>query len=192
MFVEALVLVVVCVSAQQSTLAPFLYRPGRDAKQSGHLAERQDPDIAQPLIAPSEPLSSAYPLHHGGVEVPALPREDSTLVQDGRDLPLGVVIEQCVELGDDRRRGLSKLLGGLAEGQPQAPGRATPQAHPHGDLLALDQGDDFDKQACHALALALRDPRLVPQPREVRGKRKNLLLLGVPECGVLMAVQMRA
>ncbi len=39
----------------------------------------------------------------------ALTGNESTLIQNGRDLALSVVVEERVDLGDDLRRGLPKL-----------------------------------------------------------------------------------
>src|SRR5665648_237469 len=58
---------------------------------------------------------------------------------------------------------------------------AAAEAHLGDDLLAAQQGDVFDEQAHHALALALGDLRVGPEAREVAGQGEDLLLLPLVE-----------
>ena len=110
----------------------------------------------------------------------------STLVQQGGDLRVGVAVEQVVDLRDDALGGPVPLPWGKFGSQPQRPRGPAAQAHAKSDLGASREGDVVDQQPRHALALAVRGRQIIPQAREVGGQGQDALAPGVVELsGVL-------
>jgi len=110
------------------------------------------------------------------------PRGDARLeagrVEQLGRLRIGVLVEQAVELGDDRGIGPPQL--GRRDGQRQAerPDRAAPEADLGDDLVRAQQGDVLDEEADHPLAFALRRRRIRPQAPEVGREREDPGSLG--------------
>jgi hypothetical protein len=74
----------------------------------------------------------------------ALSGVQSALSQDRRDLPVGVLVEQLVDLGYHLGRGLPRLPGPERRGGGQWCGAAATEADLQGDLVgSLDQGHIF-------------------------------------------------
>src|SRR5581483_922671 len=61
--------------------------------------------------------------------------------------------------------------------QQQWFGRAATEAHVEADLVALSDRNVLDQQPDHAFALAVRRPRIIPQPWKVGCQGEDLLSL---------------
>ena len=83
---------------------------------------------------------------------------------------IGVFVQQGVQLPTDILVGRSQLLRRPWTRQRQRGGRAAAETDVGGDLALFQQGDVFDQECQHPLALALRRVRVAPHRREVGGQ----------------------
>ena len=108
------------------------------------------------------------------------------------DLHVGVILDQALNFGDHRRMGLAQLWSGEWQRQPERVRGAATEADPGDHLIGFQQRHVFQEQTDHALALALRSGRIVPESREVRHQSHNLPTLVRTEhaafCGALTLV----
>ena len=111
--VEVLVLVVVRVHPHQARASPDLDGTRSDAQLLRNLGEREQPATTKPSVAAHESVLVAEPLDHQPMERLLLPGAEAPRVEDGRDLPLGVVLEQAIDLLDD----VGLRLADLGRGQ---------------------------------------------------------------------------
>ena len=103
-------------------------------------------------------------------------------------------LEEPVDFGDDGGAHLAQLGGAERQRQEQAMGGAAPEADVGDDLVGPQQGDVLDQEPDHALAFALGDGRVTPQPRKISGQGQDLLSLaglqgapvGVPSAFVVV------
>src|SRR5262245_4904080 len=115
-------------------------------------------------------------------------RADATLIQEVCDLPIGVGVEERVNLADDRRVGGAELDTGLRQWNLERAGGPAGESDIGVDALAFGQRDIGDEEPHHALLLAERGGGIVPQAREIGGERQDLrALLVADDTGILRA-----
>jgi hypothetical protein len=83
---------------------------------------------------------------HEAVELFGLTRADTALVEYRDDFPVGVVVEEAVNLLDDRRVGLAELPDPERARQLKGSCGAAAEADMGGDLLVPEQGDVVDHE----------------------------------------------
>jgi hypothetical protein len=98
-------------------------------------------------------------------------------VEGVRDLSVGVVIEELIEKAEGIGVRLSGLPGSGRDRGGEAGGLPAFEAHVEMDDVGPVDGDIFDEETDHALALSLRGSGVTPKGREVRGQRPDLGLL---------------
>jgi transposase len=178
--VEARALVVVALGVQQTMIAPLLHGRDRDVQHARDLVSGEHPGGAQMIEAALEPVLATQSQHHLGVKGESFTGAVATLVQDDRDLLVGVALGQLLELAEDVRRRLSQLPGALRQREGEAPRGASSEADVRVDHVGAAKGDVLDKEPEHPLALPHRRLRIAPELREVGGEREDLgALLGV-------------
>ena len=136
---------------------------GRDTDLGGELPGSQSSGGKQALFEAWEMVDVAEPRDGGDVEGGLCACGVASLVEDGGDLAVGVLIEERVGGRDDLGVGLPLVR----EWQCQGRHRTTAEADVHCDVLAPQQGHVLDQQREHPLALALRRARVGPQRRKV-------------------------
>ena len=180
--VEARALVVVALGVQQTMFAPLLHGRDRDVQHPRDLVSGEHPGGAQMIEAALEPVLATQPQHHLGVKGESFTGAVATLVQDDRDLLVGVALGQLLEFAEDVRRRLSQLPGALRQREGEAPRGAASEADVRVDDVGPAKGDVLDKEPEHPLALPHRRLRIAPELREVGGEREDLgALLGVDD-----------
>src|SRR5271157_5507200 len=80
------------------------------------------------------------------VERFTLPCFPLLLIQDFRDPPITIIVQQTVDLGNHLRLRLSKLSDWQWLGDSQGPGGAATEAHMNLDHFSIDQRHVFDEQ----------------------------------------------
>jgi len=96
------------------------------------------------------------------VEAFACPRCQFALVEQVRNLAVGMIVQQTIDGGDDLRRRLPCHPCGLRQRHGERARRASLETDLHRDDIALEQGDVVDEQARHPLALAIWSAWVVP------------------------------
>src|SRR5712691_3304217 len=130
-----------------------------DAKGGGHLVDRQQALVAQ---AATPVFKTVFPAQLPDDEVAEPPGHawpKTTCVQDLGDLGVGVMLEQTIDLGDDRWIRPPQLIGGLWQREPDGVRGAAAEADLSDHLLRLDQCHVLQKEADHTLPFALRSSR---------------------------------
>jgi hypothetical protein len=94
--VQAFVFVAVWVSTKQAALQPPLDRRGRDLQRGSHFLQRQQPALAQAVVARLEMIGARQTRDDPRIERGSAARPHATRIQDGRDLQDGVVVQQLV------------------------------------------------------------------------------------------------
>ena len=105
------------------------------------------------------------------------------LVEQLGHLGVGMGVEQLVAAGNGLGWGPPELRRAERERSFETGRLPTPEAHVDMDGIGLVDGDVFDEQADHALALSLWSRRIGPQGGEVTGEGTDLGLLLVAQCG---------
>jgi len=80
-----------------------------------------------------------------------------------------VVVEEAVDLGDDRCRRAAHVGSAERCRDGEAGGLACFEADVHGDVVTAQEGDVVDEEANHAFAFPVGRARVGPQRREVGG-----------------------
>ena len=93
-------------------IAPLLDGRCGHLEQGSDLGEGQQPAVAQTPVAGLQTIASAQGGHAPGMERFAGTGASAAPVEDGGDLPLGVTVEQFIDLGDRLGSGLAALVGG--------------------------------------------------------------------------------
>ena len=115
-------------------------------------------------------------------------RDIPALVEDGRDLGVGMMVQQSVDLRHHGRWCLTQLPGAPRQWQGNRLGSTPAEADAHGDVITPGERDVLDQEPHHALALAVSSVWIVPQPREVSGKGEDpVSLFGVQLVVILLA-----
>lgn len=129
--VQAARSVVIRVCAQQPVPAPLLDCTGRDGELVGALVDGQQPPRPQPFEARLQSMVPADRLHSSRVEGTVMAGSVPAFVEDGRDLGLGAVVEQGVDLGNDLARGLVRLPRKALRSRGELAGRSAAQTPPN-------------------------------------------------------------
>src|SRR5258708_15599133 len=98
--VQALVLVAVGVTADESATVPYLHARRRDVQRVGHLLQRQETRFAQPIKAWLQTVVALQACDHFCIEGPTLARPDAPFVQHIGDLQDTMAIYQLIKLLD--------------------------------------------------------------------------------------------
>jgi hypothetical protein len=100
------------------------------------------------------------------------------LIENASGVSIVVILKKTVHLSHHLRILPMTLPRTQRARQHQCFGRAATEAHVEADLVALSDRDVLDQQPDHAFALAVRRPRIIPQPRKVGCQGEDLLSLG--------------
>lgn len=98
-----------------------LDRVRRHVELLGELAEREEAAPAQPREAVLEAVVPTQRPDHARREPLRDTRPRSASVEDGHDLGLGVLVEEAIDLSDDRGVGLTQLPRAERERQVRSP-----------------------------------------------------------------------
>jgi hypothetical protein len=113
MLVEAIVLAVVSMAANQSMPVPYFDSLLADAEYGRHFLNRKHTCPAETIISWRELIAPLNASHDARREWLAFPGLHTLVVQRGRDLRIGVVIQQPVDFGNHFPAGLPLLPGSL-------------------------------------------------------------------------------
>ena len=109
------------------------------------------------------------------VERFTLPCLPLLLIQDFRDPPITIIVQQTVDLGNHLRLRLSKLSNWQWLGDSQGPGGAATKTHLNLNHISINQRHIFDEQTQNAFPLAGFDARIIPDAGKVVHQGEQLL-----------------
>jgi len=129
--------------------------------------------FAQPIIAwlefvvflESSDIASGKSLVFG--------RPESTLVQEGGDFLMRVMVQQPIDFRDDIRTCHPALPGSLRWWQDHSLAGSSAETQVQRDLLTTKQSDILQQQSNHPFAFAVGGVPIAPKPRKVGGQLKN-------------------
>ena len=101
------------------------------------------------------------------VERFTLPCPPPLLIQDFRDPPITVIVQQTIDLGNHLRLRLSNLSDRQWLGDSQGPSGAATKTHMNLNHFSIDQRHVFDEQTQNAFPLAGFDARIIPDAGKV-------------------------
>ena len=150
-------------------LRPNLHGARIGAEQLRYLVEREQTPTPKAAVAVLESVCASQRVEDLEAEAFGHSGAEPVRVEDVDDLGVGVVVEQAVDFGDHGRIDLAQLSCVEWQGQMKAVGGATSKADQGDDLVSAQQGDVFQQEPDHALALTLRHGRIAPEAGEVGG-----------------------
>lgn len=104
--VEALALVVDVMAAEQPGSSPYLDGPPCNSEPLGQLAGGQHSCFAQPIIPAFQAVGFSDVADEKPMQVSAFAGPIAAFIQELGDLPVGVLVEESVDLCDHRGMGL--------------------------------------------------------------------------------------
>ncbi len=112
-------------------------------------------------------------------------RAEAALVEDGDRFPLGVVIEQHLDLRNHVLRGLPRLPRIQRHRDGECGCRATSEPYGNDDVALAQERDIVDQQCEHAFAVAIRRLRIPPERGEVPGQLDQTAAVLFAQCLVI-------
>jgi hypothetical protein len=110
-FEETLSFVVVAVGLQQAGSTPDLDRIRCDVEFSGDLTQVKQAASTEPSVSILEAVRVSNPGDDLPIERQACPRRHAALVEQRRDLAVGVILEEAIDRSYDIRRRRPPRLG---------------------------------------------------------------------------------
>jgi hypothetical protein len=113
-------------------------------------------------------------LHDAALERPTGAGHVALGVQQGRDVSVGVLVEELIDERDDLGAGLTPLPGVQGAGERERRGRAAPKANVRREpLRGFDERDILHQQADHPFSFAIGRVRVVPESWKIGRHGKN-------------------
>src|SRR5712671_6015814 len=133
-------------------------------EHGSHLGGSQQPGFSQTLLTALESVAAQGMLDANGIKGAASARAQTALVEDVRDFIGGVAVQHPIDFLDDRWAQFAELVYAARQREGKNVGSAALEPDADGDVLPLGQSDVLEKQAGHALALAVGCVWILPEP----------------------------
>jgi len=170
---EVLGFVVVAVGRQGAGSPAQVDGARAEVEPLSRLRRGEQPGLTQAVVPALQAVGSADLADEVPVEPQAPSGSEPPAVEQVRNLPFGVAVEEAVDLGDDLARGRPEFGGRGGSGQGERGRRPASEADPGGDGLVLEEGDVVEEEADDPFSVSVRGARGAPEPGEVGGQGED-------------------